>query len=208
MLTVSRIPPGVAEKMVVEHHYLHRRAPISFAYGLYSDDLLVGVVTIGCPASHQLRMGACPECPQAVMELNRLWVSDEMPRNTESWFLARALSVLPPMIIVSYADTKQKHMGTVYRASNFFYAGWTDMDRATARLDYLTPGKHTRDAFRSGSGASSETVRRKPKVKYWTVTGNRRDRKRLKMMCAWPILSWNDLPPPTEHQQAKYRSRR
>lgn len=203
MLNVARIDRSVAEKVVVEHHYLHRRSAISFAYGLYSDAELVGVITVGSPASHHLRVGACPECPQSVMELNRLWVSDAMPRNTETWFLARALALLPPMILVSYADTKQKHMGIVYRAANFFYAGWTDMERAKARMDYLTPGKHTRDAFRSGDGAASEKVRRKPKVKYWTVTGNARDRKRLRKMCAWPILSWKELPPPTEHRQHK-----
>ena len=110
MLTVTRIEPDVATKMVVENHYLHRRSAVSFAYGLKDGDNLVGVITVGCPASHHLRVGVCPETPSAVMELNRLWVSDDMPRNTETWFLSRALSLLPPMILVSYADTKQQHM--------------------------------------------------------------------------------------------------
>ena len=135
--------------------------------------------------------------------MNRLWVSDAMPRNTETWFLARALALLPPLIVVSYADTKQGHMGIVYRAANFFYAGWTDMDRKQARLDYLAPGKHTRDAFRGGDGANSVKVRRKPKVKYWTTTGNARDKKRLRKICNWPRFSWKSTPPPIEHQQHK-----
>ena len=122
-----------------------------------------------------------------------------MPRNTESWFVARALALLPPKIVLSYADTAAGHMGYIYRASNFHYAGWTDMERKTPRFDYIAPGKHSRDAFRNGFTAR---VRRKPKVKYWTVTGNRRERKRLEAQCLWPKLDWKTNPPPTEHRSA------
>lgn len=101
-----------------------------------------------------------------------------------------ALRMLPPRIVVSYADTKFGHIGYIYRASNFNYAGWTDMERKTPRYDYLAPGKHTRDAFRNGAGAQSVKVRRKPKHKYWTTTGDRRERKRLAKLCGWPLLSW------------------
>lgn len=175
-----------AAALVVERHYLHRRPPISFAFGLYAPDLL-GVVTFGTPGSHHMLLSACPENTSFVIELNRLWVSDDAPRNTESWFLARALALLPPRIVLSYADTAQGHEGYVYRASNFFYAGWTDMDRKTPRFDYVAPGKHSRDAFRNGF---TERIRRKPKMRYWTVTGDRRERRALERMCKWPKMNW------------------
>ena len=199
-MEVRQIEASEAQALVVENHYLHRRTSVSFAFGLYAPDI-VGVVTFGIPASRHLQMGACPSDPDLVIELNRLWTDDELPRNTESWFLARAIKMLPPRIIVSYADTLRGHMGYVYRAANFFYAGWTDMERKTARYDYIAPGKHTRDAFRSGLGAKSEKVRRKPKIKYWIVSGNRRDRRALKLKCCWPSLSWREYEPPTEHQK-------
>lgn len=189
--------------LVVEHHYLHRRSPVSFAFGLEVEHKIVGVVIFGVPASRAIQAGACPSDPNLVLELNRLWVSDAMPRNSESWFLARALALLPPRIIVSYADTTRGHSGIVYRASNFDYAGWTDMDRKTPRCDYIVPGKHSRDAFRSGNGAACEKIRRKPKVKYWLVTGDARDRRRLRKLMSWPSLSWKDFPPPFEHQQVR-----
>ena len=180
---------------------MHRKPPISFAFGLIDDyGATRGVVTFGTPASHHMLIGACPSAPGDVIELNRLWVHDDMPRNSESWFVARALALLPPKIVLSYADTAAGHAGYVYRAANFYYAGWTDMDRKTPRFDYVAPGKHSRDAFRNGF---TDKVRRLPKVKYWTATGNRRERKRLEASCLWPRLSWKTNPPPTEHKRAE-----
>ena len=184
-----------AAQMVVEHHYLHRRPPISHAFALHHLGQVVGVVTFGVPASRHLQKGACPSDPQQVLELNRLWVHDKMPRNTESWFVSRALKMLPPRIIVSYADTRENHYGYIYRALNFNYAGWTDMERKTPRYDYIPadPNAHTRNASRTGYVAK---VRRKPKVKYWTTTGNHAQRRALSRLCGWPRLDWRTLPPP------------
>lgn len=194
-MRVERIESKVAARLVVENHYLHRRPPISHAYGLYYRGKIVGVCTYGTPASRHLQMGACPSEPSNVIELNRLWVHDKMPKNTESWFVSRTLSQLPPKIVVSYADTRQQHYGYIYRALNFNYAGWTDMERKTPRYDYIPhdPTQHTREAFRGGY---SHRVRRKPKVKYWTVTGNKRERRDLKRLSGWPVLDWKVTPPP------------
>jgi len=140
-------------------------------------------------------MGACPSEPGNVIELNRLWVHDKMPKNTESWFVSRTLHQLPPKIVVSYADTREQHYGYIYRALNFHYAGWTDMERKTPRYDYIPhdPTQHTREAFRGGY---SHRVRRKPKVKYWIVTGNKSERRNLTKLSGWPVHDWHILPPP------------
>ena len=182
-----------AQTMVVERRYLHRKTNVSYAFGLFFEGEMVGVCTFGCPPSRHLQMGACPTNPGLVIELNRLWVSDAMGRNTESWFISRALRMLPPRIVVSYADTRFGHIGYMYRASNFNYAGWTDMERKAPRYDYLAPGKHTRDAFRNGKGAKSKKVRRKPKHKYWTTTGNRKERRDMAKLCGWPRLTWKPV---------------
>ena len=198
---VAVMPKAEAIRLVVEHHYMHRRPPISHAFGLLVDGEYRGVITFGTPASRHMQIGACPDEPASVVELNRLWVCDRMPRNTESWFISRAFSLLPPLIVLSYADTAEGHMGYVYRAANFYYAGWTDMERKTARFDYVTPGMHTRDAFRKGEIRFTERVRRKPKVRYWKTSGNKRDRRRLEAMCQWPRMDWSETPPPVEHRQ-------
>lgn len=194
-MRVAPIASSLATELVVAHHYLHRRPPTSYAYGLLDGGTVWGVVTFGTPPSRHLQMSACPDSPSLVVELNRLWVHDDLPDNSESWFVSRALKLVPPRIVVSYADTREGHYGYVYRALNFHYAGWTDMDRKTPRFDYvpIDPTKHSRDAFRTGV---KERTRRLPKVKYWTTTGTRRDRKRLERLCAWPSLSWKEQPPP------------
>jgi len=196
-LVVVPLDKAEAQRLVVANHYLHRRTGISYCFGLREDEVIAGVVTFGCPPSRHLQISACKTDPSLVVELNRLWVDDVMPRNTESWFLARALKLLPPLIVVSYADTKFGHFGHVYRAANFHYAGFTDMERKTPRFDYIPTeeGKHTRDAFRNGY---VRRVRRLPKAKYWTVTGDRREQRRLRDLATWPILSWRDIPTPGE----------
>jgi len=205
-MRVAVISRREAVQLVVEHHYMHRKPPISFCFGLIDDfGNTKGCVTFGTPASHHMLIGACKDAPQSVIELNRLWVHDDMPRNTESWFVSRALALLPPRIVLSYADTAAGHMGYIYRAANFHYAGWTDMERKTPRFDYIAPSKHTRDAFRNGF---THRVRRRPKVKYWIATGNRRERRDLERVCLWPKLNWKTNPPPTEHRQSIGGSRK
>jgi hypothetical protein len=192
---ISTLSAKVAADMVVERHYLHRRPPISHAFGIHTRGHLMGVVTYGTPASRHLQMSACPTDPGKVIELNRLWLDDVLPRNSESWFVSRTLRMLPPRIVVSYADPLFGHYGYIYRALNFRYAGWTDMDRKTPRYDYIPhdPRQHTREAFRTGYAFKR---RRVAKVKYWITTGTPSQRRQLAKECGWPSLDWHALPPP------------
>jgi hypothetical protein len=192
-MKVERIEPGPANELMISNHYLHRKANVSFAYGLFVHGQLLGVVTFGAPASHAVQKSACRTAPKLVVELNRLWVDDIMPRNTESWFVARALNLLPGgRVVVSYADTSAGHTGYIYRALNFNYAGLTDADRKTPRFDYIVPGKHSRQAFRGGVAQYTEKVRRQPKHRYWIVTGNKRERRDTGRIVTWPSLPTNN----------------
>ena len=177
----------MAASIAIENHYLHRRPNMSFAFGLFRGDEVLGICTFGVPPSRHLQKSLCPSNPSKVIELNRLWVCDSMGKNTESWFISRVLKLLPPFIVVSYADTAAGHDGTIYKASNFYYSGLTDSDRKTPRYDYVVDGKHSRDAFRNGNYIR---VRRKPKHKFWTTTGDRRQRYNLEKQVAWPKLRY------------------
>ena len=188
---VEPVPSHIAASVVVQRHYLHRRPPISYAYGWWSRGQLLGVCTFGVPASRHVQMSVCPSDPDLAVELNRLWVDDAEPRNTESRFVAACLRLLPPLLVFSYADTAAGHVGYIYRALNFHYAGVTDQDRKTPRGDRVASigGRHARDASRNGR--SGPIVRRLPKHRYWIATGNRRDRKRLTAACGWPSVRWD-----------------
>ena len=92
IMHVMQINKRIASDVVLHNHYLRRRPPISYAYGLSDVELfgtMYGVITFGVPASHHLRMSACKSCPDSVIELNRMWLDDVMPRNTGTWFLSR-----------------------------------------------------------------------------------------------------------------------
>lgn len=62
-------------------------------------------------------------------ELRRLVCIDDTPKNTESWFIGRALKWLKNntdiKIVLSYADETHGHSGVIYKASNFNYCGIT-----------------------------------------------------------------------------------
>lgn len=124
--TVKQITYDDVVPWLVNIHYAHRVPSISFAFGLFDEtNYLVGVCTFGTPASSTLLKGVCGEEYQKhVIELNRLVLAENLPKNTASYFLSRCFKGLPkPKIIVSYADTGQNHTGYVYQATNFIYTG-------------------------------------------------------------------------------------
>lgn len=183
---------GIARVLAERDHYLHRRPNASFAFGLYDHGCMVGFVTFGSPSRPAIQVSACPSEPNLVVELNRLWVDDDMSRNTESWFLARALRLLPPRVVISYADTAAGHDGTVYRSANFHYAGWTAMDRGQ---QYAYPSASSR---RYDIPEGARRVPLLPKVRYWTTTGNHNERRHLTRLCAWEIMDWSEEPAPRD----------
>ena len=108
---------------LLKKHYAHRIPSISYAYGLYEDNILKGVCCFGTPSSSSLREGIAGKGYIAfILELNRLVIeSDEI--NITSWFVSKCLKGFDEKIIVSYADTAQGHIGKIYQACNFTYTG-------------------------------------------------------------------------------------
>lgn len=141
--TVKTIDAKLTHDFILNKHYAQRLPSISFAYGLYRCDSLVGILTIGKPASPFLCIGVCgKEHADKVYELNRLIVDEGLPKNTLSYFVSRALKSLKreSLVIVSYADTGMNHNGYIYQATNFLYTGKTK-----ERTDKYAPGgKHSR----------------------------------------------------------------
>lgn len=123
--TVEPIDIATAQQVVVERHYLHRKAPCSRAFGLFNSQMqLYGVIMYGTPSSAPLRQGiAGPEEALNVVELTRLWVDDSAPRNGESFLIGRSVKQAGKEIVVSFADTAENHCGIVYQATNWLYTG-------------------------------------------------------------------------------------
>ena len=124
LFTIKQISYKEAMNVIVEQHYLHRKAPCSFAFGLFEGLILIGVICYGTPSSAPLRSGICgAEEKNNVIELTRLWVKDGTPKNTESFFIGNTIKKVDKEIIVSYAEIQQGHLGIVYQATNWIYTG-------------------------------------------------------------------------------------
>lgn len=123
--------------LILNVHYAKRWPSISYAFGLFREDSLVGVVTYGTPPSAPLRNGvAGKDHASQVLELNRLCLVDNL-RNEASMLVGRSLRLLPKdKIVVSFADTAQGHIGVVYKAANFRYFGLS-----AKRTDWKVRGK-------------------------------------------------------------------
>jgi hypothetical protein len=126
-LRVSSIPAVLAKSIVIDHHYLHAMpGGTQLCLGISDGDRLFGVLTLGVgPANvHRMVDGAEPsEC----LTLTRLWLSDDLPHNSESRVLGVVLRYLrretSVKFVVSYADPSAGHVGTIYQAGNWIYTG-------------------------------------------------------------------------------------
>jgi len=137
MLAVRVITRKDTLPYIIGIHYAKRMPSITWSFGLFDGDELIGVCTYGTPASATLKAGVCgAEYADKVIELNRLCLKYNR-KNEASFLVGKSLKMLPtPKIVVSFADTEQCHTGVVYQACNFIYTGLS-----AKRTDWKVRGK-------------------------------------------------------------------
>lgn len=200
---VEPIEAKRAHPFMLNIHYARRIPSVSYAYGLFRDGDLVGVVTFGTPPSSTLCRGICgDEYQKQVLELNRLVLRDNLP-NEASRLVGGAFRLLPkPRIIVSFADTAQSHLGVVYQATNFMYTGMSARFR-DPRVRGLEHQHHTsyahglsnREVVEKYGADRVYFVERSRKHRYVIFLGSRSERR--SMMAA---LRYEVLPYPKEEK--------
>jgi hypothetical protein len=183
---------------LLQKHYAKRIPQIMYAFGLYEESTLVGVVTYGIPASPSLCMGICgKEWSNKVLELNRLCLQDNT-KNQSSFLVSNSIKLLPkPTIVVSYADTSQGHVGYVYQATNFLYTGLS-----ASRVDWTVKGLEHKHSKTLSDGMTLESIKEKygddfyyaersKKHRYIYFHGTKQQKKLLKS-----LLKYNTEPYP------------
>jgi hypothetical protein len=175
---------------------------VSYAFGLFLADELVGVVTYGTPSSAPLRRGvAGDEYVSDVLELNRLCLLNNV-KNEASMLVGRSLRLLPKnRIIISYADTSHGHTGTVYQATNFIYTGLSAKrtDWKVRGMEHLH-GQTIADQFR-GSKNRAQAARefygddfylapRSRKHRYVKPIGSKSYIKRATKAIRYPVIEY------------------
>jgi len=124
-ILVQKVPKSVYSDWLLNKHYAKRLCSVSYAYGLYIDGIIKGVVTYGMSPSAGLSQSiAGDKYKNLVYELNRLITVNNLEKNVLSKFVTQSFKLLPkPLIIVSFADPNSGHHGYIYQATNFIYTG-------------------------------------------------------------------------------------
>ncbi|QDH48085.1 hypothetical protein LUPINE_77 [Microbacterium phage Lupine] len=201
---IREIEPKVATEVVVKNHYLHRRGPCSKAFGLFdTDGVMRGVITYGVPASVPLVKGVLgAENRHMVGELTRLWIDDDAPRNGESFLIGNTIRKSGFDVIVSFADSSQGHIGTVYQATNWIYTGLSSRHKDWVLIGH--EGRHTRhtwDQWGGIEGAKKQVphlmtqVERPRKHRYIFINAKGGRRNRLLRLLRYPVEPYPKVAP-------------
>jgi len=100
----------------------------NYCFAMYHQGNLIGAMLYG-----KLGMANAwkkyADYPDKVIELRRLVLIDDTPKNSESWFIGKTLRWLKNNTaietVVSYADPNYGHSGIIYQATNFDLIGKT-----------------------------------------------------------------------------------
>jgi len=121
-----------------------------------TDNSLTGVAIYGNPMSRHFNK-------LETIELRRLCLIDDTPKNTESYFIAQTLRWLGKHTtykqVVSFADPNHGHAGTIYKASNFLYDGREKNDNPRI-VQYGEKQIHLRQMYQKTGGSYSEDAKR------------------------------------------------
>lgn len=125
-------------------HYSKSVPAVQYGYNVYNDnDEWCGVILYGGGANNNMPKSFGKNAGE-VLELVRVALNGK--QETTSKAVAMSLKQLHKdnplcQIVVSYADHRQKHLGTIYQATNWIYIGKT----ITSDTQYFYKGKWTHE---------------------------------------------------------------
>ena len=180
---------------ILNIHYAKRIPSITYSFGLFFKNELVGIVTYGSPPSQSLCRGiAGDECRKIVLELNRLVLKNNI-KNEASFLVANSFKLLKkPTIIVSYADTSQNHTGYIYQATNFIYTGLSDKRTEWREINTNKHSKTICEQYslneRKNNPDKFHLVDRPRKHRYIYIIANKKDKKNILKKLKYPISKY------------------
>ena len=129
-IEVRPISMGTAKGLIERNHdsgSLSGGTRLSF--GAFLGSRLLGAITFGAGPYNGYRLVDDAK-PMDCLTLTRLWLSDDLPRNSESRVLGVSLRSLKKhtslKFLVTYADPAQGHRGVIYQASGWMYTGLSE----------------------------------------------------------------------------------
>lgn len=136
---VIQVDKAVAATAFKCWHYFGDKGFISsFTFAPIFEGEVWGAIAFGSPNAKSIKGVYRKESQHGVLEITRLAVRPEAPKNTCSRLIAISIKLLrrlyPLKTIVTYADTAQGHEGVIYKASGFEYLGLT-----AQKTDFIAP---------------------------------------------------------------------
>lgn len=111
-----------ADPIIIKNHYSHKVTRNSFlSFLVYYEGKVSGALQIGYGIKPKKKGEYNPDL---VREFDRMWLSDDMPKFSETITLSllhHYLQKVYPNIkyLISYADTTVGNVGTIYKAANY-----------------------------------------------------------------------------------------
>jgi hypothetical protein len=129
-LIIDVIDYYTAKKMIVNNHYSKKwnNAFGIINIGIFKNNKLLGCAVFGNMMNTKSYLSLAQIEKNEIIELNRLWISDELGKNAETILISKAFSIIKrkmPQIklVQSFADGRLG-VGTIYKAASFNYYGF------------------------------------------------------------------------------------
>lgn len=153
-LVMHEIDFETAKDMIIKNHY-SKKWNTSFGkinIGIFKEGRLLGAAVFGNLMNPNSYKNITDYGEGSVIELNRLWVDDELGMNTETIFISSSFKIIKQdypdiRFVQSFADGRLGN-GTIYRASNFRYFGYEETlfyeDKETGEVFHKVPLENTK----------------------------------------------------------------
>lgn len=128
---VKEIDRKAANNMIVANHYSKKVYSGTYIHlGVFMNDEIIGVLQYG----YAMNPASCSSVVEGTekdeyLELNRMWLDDKAPRNSESRAISYSIKYIKNRFrgrikwIQSFADERCGGFGIVYQACSFRYYG-------------------------------------------------------------------------------------
>lgn len=195
-MNVKPITKQIAKNVICNKHYSRRLGIFWEGFGLFKNDVLIGVCCFGQPSA-PIQKHAFKNRDFRLYELTRL-VVDSGHKNAASFLISQSIKLLSnqPCAIVSYADSAHGHSGIVYQATNWIYTGSTISHDKLYVVDGIPTHPITlRDKFKitnPSAWAAKNKIERispQPKHRYFYFQGDKKNKRKMRQLLVYPEIS-------------------
>lgn len=195
-MRVTRASTKAIDYACKHFHYSKSVPSVTHAYNIYNDnDEWCGVIIFGLGANNHIAQAFGKNQGQ-VLELERVALNGKQEQTSKAVVMAlKQLHKDNPLcsIVVSYSDHRQKHIGTIYQATNWIYLGLVITSDPQFFFNGKWTHKRTLDSRKDGEMLKKILPKRENSNKFkYVFCFDKKERKEL-MKIALPYPKDKDL---------------